>query len=106
VPIFRRFLGGPTGRFLRAEEGRHAGQASRYGSCLGLRKFLKGGIVWRLFAHRLGLLQKGTTNRSERHQQKHVTVKPVLLGLINRKTGIILRFWCFLVPFWCFYFAR
>jgi hypothetical protein len=24
---------------------------------------------------------------------------------IYRKTGIILRFWCFLVLFWCFYFA-
>ena len=37
----------------------------------------------------IGLLQKSTTNRSERHQQKHVTVKPVLLRLIYRKTGIV-----------------
>ena len=28
---------------------------------------------------RIGLLEKSTTNRSERHQQRHVTVKPVLL---------------------------
>jgi hypothetical protein len=45
----------------------------------------------------LALLEKGTTNMSERHHQKHVTVKPVLLRLIYRKTGIILRFWCILV---------
>jgi hypothetical protein len=54
---------------------------------------------------KLALLEKGNTNWSERHHQKHVTVKPVLLRLIYRKTGIILRFWCFLVLFWCFYFA-
>jgi hypothetical protein len=59
---------------------------------------------------RLGLLQKSTTNRSERHQQKHVTVKPVILLLIYRKTGIyssflvllVLDFWCF----WCLYLVR
>jgi hypothetical protein len=41
MPRFRRFLGGPTGRFLRAEEWRHAGQALRCGSRLGLRKLFK-----------------------------------------------------------------
>jgi hypothetical protein len=43
VPRFRRFLGGTTGRFLRAEEGRNAGQALSYSSRLGLRKLLKRG---------------------------------------------------------------
>jgi hypothetical protein len=43
LPRFRRFLGGPTGRILRAEEGRHAGQALRCGSRLGLRKLFKRG---------------------------------------------------------------
>jgi hypothetical protein len=39
--------------------------------------------------------------RAGKHKQaikapsKHVTVKPVLLRFIYRKTGVILRFWCF-----------
>jgi hypothetical protein len=42
VPRFRRFLGGPTGRFLRAEEGRHAGQAVRCEPPRSLESFKRG----------------------------------------------------------------
>jgi hypothetical protein len=52
------------------------------------------------------------TNRSERHHQKHVAVKPVLLRLIYRKTGIIETYlpkktvlFFVIGAFWCFYFA-
>jgi hypothetical protein len=67
-----------------------------------LKYFFNGISVTRVELGGLAFLEIGTTTRSERHRQKHVAVKPVLLKLIYRKTGIILRFWCFLVLFGAF----
>jgi hypothetical protein len=69
VPRFRRFLGGPTGRFLRAKEGRHAGQALRCGSRLGLRKLFKRGNCLAPFCPPIANLKNASLEGREKKKE-------------------------------------
>jgi hypothetical protein len=75
VPRFRRFLGGPIGRFLRAEEERRAGQALRCGSRLGLRKPFKRGRCLAPFRPPIANLKNASFEGREKKKENEEKIR-------------------------------
>jgi hypothetical protein len=75
VPRFRRFLGGLTGRFLRNEEGRHAGQALRCGSRLSLQKLFKRGNCLAPFCPPIANLKNASFEGREKKKENEENIR-------------------------------
>jgi hypothetical protein len=75
VPRFRRFLGGPTGRFLCAKVGRYAGQALRCGSRLGLRKLFKRGHFLAPFCPPIANLKNASFEGREKKKENEEKIR-------------------------------